>query len=136
MHAIAPIRTWTEPARLFRVLVRQLRTGGPVRLDEELVRSVLAPYEGEEGGAKLVRAARALDPRQTVQIMPALREHRVPARVLWGEHDAYLSIDAVGRPLAELLGAELLPLPGGHFLPLERPREVAAAVASFLASVA
>jgi pimeloyl-ACP methyl ester carboxylesterase len=135
MDAIAPIRTWTEPARLFRVLVRQLRTSGPVRLDEELVRSVLAAYEGEEGGAKLVRAARALDPRQTAQIMPALRERRVPARVLWGEHDAYLSIDAVGRPLAELLGAELLPLSGGHFLPLERPREVAAAVASFLASV-
>ncbi len=135
MDAVAPIRTWAEPGRLFRVLVRQLRTSGPVRLDEDLARRVLAPYEGDEGGAKLVRAARALEPRQTVEILPALRARRVPAHVLWGEHDAYLSIEAVGRPLAELLGAELVPLPGGHFLPLDCPREVATEVARFLASL-
>lgn len=135
MEAVAPILTWAEPARLFHVLVRRLRTAGPARLDEDLARSVLAAYEGEEGGAKLVRAARALDPRQTVAVLPALRERRVPALVVWGAHDAYLPIDAVGRPLAELLGADLVSLPGGHFLPLERPREVATAVATFLATV-
>ncbi len=135
MDAVAPILAWREPARLFRVLVRQLRTSGPVRLDEDLAHEVLAPYEGEEGGAKLIRAARALDPEQTVEIMPELSARRVPARVLWGEHDAYLSIDAVGRPLAEMLGAELVVLPGGHFLPLDCPREVAAAVVSFLAQL-
>ena len=96
---------------------------------------MLAAYEGEEGGAKLIRAARALDPRQVADIMPALRARPVPARVLWGEHDAYLSLDAVGRPLAELLGAELVPLRGGHFLPLDCPREVASAVTSFLTSL-
>ncbi len=135
MEAVAPILTWAEPARLFRVLVRQLRASGPVRLDEEVTREVLRPYEGEEGGAKLIRAARALDPRQTVEIQPALRARRVPARVLWGEHDAYLPLDRVGRPLAELLGAELVPLPGGHFLPLDSPREVASAVGGFLATL-
>ncbi len=134
MDAVRPILTWAEPARLFRVLVRQLRASGPVRLEEELAREVLEPYQGEDGGAKLVRAARALDPRQTMEIMPALRARRVPARVLWGEHDAYLSLDGVGRPLAELLGAELIALPGGHFLPLDCPAEVASAVVSFLAS--
>jgi pimeloyl-ACP methyl ester carboxylesterase len=132
MDAVAPILTWAEPARLFRVLVRQLRTSGPVRLDEEIAREVLAPYEGEEGGAKLIRAAQALRPEQTVEILPALRARRVPAHVLWGEHDAYLSIGAVGRPLAELLGAELVVLPGGHFVPLDCPREVASAVVTFL----
>jgi pimeloyl-ACP methyl ester carboxylesterase len=135
MDAVAPILTWREPARLFRVLVRQLRTSGPMRLDEDLAREVLAPYEGEEGGAKLIRAARALDPEQTVEIMPELSARRVPARVLWGEHDAYLSLEAVGRPLAEMLGAELVVLPGGHFLPLDCPREVADAVVSFLAQL-
>ncbi|HEU4384704.1 MAG TPA: alpha/beta hydrolase [Anaeromyxobacteraceae bacterium] len=133
MGAIAPILAWAEPARLFRVLVRQLRTSGPVRLEEEVVREVLAPYQGEAGGAKLIRAARALHPQQTVEIMPALRARRVPARVLWGEHDAYFPVDAVGRPLAELLDARLMVLPGGHFLPLDCPREVADAVAGFVA---
>jgi 2-hydroxymuconate-semialdehyde hydrolase len=135
MDAVAPIQAWREPARLFRVLVRQLRaSGGQARLDEGAIREVLAPYDGEEGGAKLVRAARALDPRQTVEIMPALRARRVPALVLWGERDVYLDLEAVGRPLAALLGAELVVLPGGHFLPMDCPREVAAAVLRFLAA--
>ncbi|HEU4382064.1 MAG TPA: hypothetical protein VFR85_01075 [Anaeromyxobacteraceae bacterium] len=37
----------------------------------------------------------------------------------------------VGGPLAELLGAELVVLPGGA--PLDCPREVAEAVVSFVA---
>jgi pimeloyl-ACP methyl ester carboxylesterase len=65
--------------------------------------------------------------------MPALRQRRVPALVMWGEHDAYLSAETVGRPLAELLGAELVLLPGGHFVPLDCPREVAAGTLRFLA---
>ncbi len=130
MDAVAPILTWAQPARLFRLLVRQLRTSGPVRLDEEVAREVLAPYQGEEGGGKLIRAARALHPEQMAEIMPALRLRRVPARVLWGEHDAYLALDEVGRPLAELLGAELVVLPAGHFVPLDCPRQVAEAVVS------
>jgi pimeloyl-ACP methyl ester carboxylesterase len=40
-----------------------------------------------------------------------------------------------GRPLAELLGAELVALPGGHFVPLDCPAEVAAAVVRFLAQL-
>jgi pimeloyl-ACP methyl ester carboxylesterase len=135
MDAVAPIQTWQEPSRLFRVLVRQMRTsGGPPRLEEQAVREVLAPYEGAEGGAKLIRAARALHPRQAIDVVPALRERRVPALVLWAERDAYLDLETVGRPLAELLGAELVVLPGGHFLPMHCPREVAAAVARFIAT--
>jgi 2-hydroxymuconate-semialdehyde hydrolase len=134
MDAVAPIQSWKEPARLFRVLVRQMRAGGgAARLAEEAVREVLAPYDGEDGGAKLVRAARALHPSQTVEVLPALRERRVPALVLWGERDAYLGLDAVGRPLAALLGADLVTLPGGHFVPMDCPREVAEAVGRFLA---
>jgi 2-hydroxymuconate-semialdehyde hydrolase len=132
MDAIAPILSWREPARLARFLARRLRGSGAARLDEGWVREVLAPYEGEEGGARLVRAARAMRPEQTVELVPALREARVPALVLWGERDAYLGAEAVGRPLAELLGAPLALFPSGHFLPMERADEVAAAVVAFL----
>ncbi len=135
MDAVAPILTWQEPSRLFRVLVRQMRTsGGGARLADDAVREVLAPYEGEEGGRKLIRAARALHPEQTVEIMQVLRARRVPALVLWGERDTYLDVETVGRPLADLLGAELVLLPGGHFVPMESPREVADAVVRFLAA--
>jgi pimeloyl-ACP methyl ester carboxylesterase len=110
--------------------------GGSGKLDEDAVREVLAPYEGEEGGAKLVRAARAMRPEQVVEILPALRDARVPALVLWGERDVYLGAEEVGRPLAELLRAQLTVLPGGHFLPMERPELVASAIAAFLLSAA
>ncbi len=135
MDSVAPIRSWNEPARLFRVLVRQLRaSGGSGKLADEAVREVLAPYDGEEGGAKLVRAARAMPPEQVVEVLPVLRETRVPALVLWGERDVYLGAEAVGRPLSELLGAPLSVLPGGHFLPMERPDLVASAIVTFLGS--
>ena len=134
MQAIAPILDWQEPARLFRVLVRQLRNSGPVRLDEQTAREVLAAYEGEEGGKRLIRAARALRPEQTAHILPRLRERAVPTRILWGEHDTYLTLDDVGRPLAEALGAGLTVLPGGHFVPLDCAAAVAAAVSEFAAS--
>jgi pimeloyl-ACP methyl ester carboxylesterase len=39
---------------------------------------------------------------------------------------------ALARPLAKLLGAALIVLPGGHFTPVDCPREVAEALCSFL----
>lgn len=135
MDSAAPILSWKEPARLFRVLMRQLRaSGGNGKLDEEAVREVLAPYDGEEGGVMLIRAARAMHPKQVEEVLPVLRETRVPALVLWGERDVYLGAEAVGRPLSELLGAPLSVLPGGHFLPMERPDLVASAIVTFLGS--
>src|SRR6266849_4524693 len=100
-------------------------------LPDETIRSLLEPYAGDEGGSRLIRAARALDPRETASRLPALAAARVPALVLWGESDRYLPVDAVARPLARLLTAELRVLPGGHFLPAEAPRAVAAEIIAF-----
>jgi 2-hydroxymuconate-semialdehyde hydrolase len=136
MEAVASIQSWNESEahRLFPVLVRRLRSnsasGG--RISEEIAREVLAPYEGAEGGLRLVRAARALNPKDTAEISEQLRTRPVPALVLWGESDRYLSVDEVARPLAEMLGAELRLVSGGHFLPLDAPDEVAREILAFL----
>lgn len=127
MEAVASVQAW-DPAdarRLFPVLVRRLGKSGALR-------EMLAAYDGEQGGLRLIRAARDLDPRQTEYIGEALRTSGVPALILWGEHDVFLSIDSVARPLAELLGAALVILPGGHFTPMDCPMEVAAALREFL----
>jgi 2-hydroxymuconate-semialdehyde hydrolase len=128
MDAIASIQAWDplDAHRLFPVLARRLDRGG-------VLREMLATYQGERGGLQLIRAARHLDPQQTAHIGESLRTSGIPALVLWGERDPFLSIDAVGRPLAKLLGAELIQLPGGHFTPLDCPVEVAAALHKFLA---
>jgi pimeloyl-ACP methyl ester carboxylesterase len=130
MDAVVPIQRWDEreAARLHPVLLRRLGRS-------EAMREMLAAYQGEEGGRRLVRAARELDPAQTAELAGALRALRVPRTVLWGERDAYLSLDGVGRPLAALLGTEVVPLPGGHFTPLDCPRELSAALLRFLRSL-
>jgi 2-hydroxymuconate-semialdehyde hydrolase len=130
MEAVRPLQRWddAEAARLQPVLLRRLGRTAPLR-------EMLAAYAGEEGGRRLLRAARDLDPAQTSGLAGALRALRVPRAVLWGERDEYLSLDGVGRPLAALLATELVPLPGGHFTPLDCPRELSAALLRFLRSV-
>jgi pimeloyl-ACP methyl ester carboxylesterase len=127
MDAIASIQAWDpqDADRLFPVLARRLGKSPALR-------EMLAAYKGGQGGARLIRAARDLDPRQTENIGEALRAGGVPALVLWGERDEFLSIDAVGQPLAELLGARLVKLPGAHFTPLDCPAEVATELRDFL----
>lgn len=128
MEAIASIRAWApaDAHRLWPVLARRLVRNGTMR-------DMLAAYQGQQGGLRLIRAARDLDPRQTQRIGDALRACGVPSLVLWGEGDRFLPIDAVARPLARLLGADLVLLPGGHFTPMDCPGEVATALRGFLA---
>ena len=130
MDQVESIRRWDprNAARLAPVLARRLRGPG---LSEEWIRTSLEPYSGDEGGLRLIRAARALDPRETTSRLTALAAARVPALVLWGESDRYLPIERVARPLAQLLRADLRLLPGGHFLPAEAPDAFAREVLAF-----
>lgn len=117
MGAVESIRAWDEreAARLQPVLARRLRS----------IRELLGAYAGEDGGRRLIHAARCLDPRQTAGMTARLRQAGVPVHILWGAEDAYLPVDTVARPLAAALGVKLTLLPGGHFLPLDNPEDVA-----------
>jgi len=105
MDAIVSIQAWDpqDADQLFPVLARRLGKSAALR-------EMLSACKGERGGARLIRAA----------------------LVLWGERDEFLSIGAVGQPLAELLGARLVELPGAHFTPLDCPAEVATELCDFL----
>jgi 2-hydroxymuconate-semialdehyde hydrolase len=130
MQAITGIQSWdpAEAHRLFPVLARRLGKNSAIR-------EMLEAYEGMQGGQRLIRAARDLDPSQTADLGEALRTMNIPALVLWGERDEFLPVDTVARPLAELLRATLMTVPGGHFTPLDCPVEVAGALGNFLAQV-
>ena len=130
MSAIDSIRDWDEgdAARLLPVLLRRLGKGTGMR-------AMLNAYAGDAGGRALIRAARALDPEQTGHLDAALAASAVPARVIWGEHDPFLPVASVAQPLARLLRAELVLVPGGHFTPLDCPVEVLGALQDFLAGL-
>ncbi len=127
MDAIGSIRAWdvAAAARLLPVLTRRL--GKSLHL-----RAMLAAWAGTGGGERLIRAARDLDPAQTTSLGESLRAAQVRSLVLWGRDDRYLDIDTVARPLAQLLGAPLVILPGGHFTPSDCPQEVAGAIGDFV----
>jgi len=130
MHAITSIQSW-DPAgadRLLPVLARRLGKSAALR-------EILTAYQGARGGLRLIRAARDLDPTQTADIAERLRASGVPAIVLWGERDEFLPCAEVGEPLAKLLHAPLIKLPGGHFTPLDCPTEVSQALRPFLDSL-
>jgi pimeloyl-ACP methyl ester carboxylesterase len=131
MDAVESIRSWplADAHRLCPVLQRRLGRS-------ERMRALLGAYSGAEGGERLIRAARDLDPAQTRHIGESLRASRVPALVLWGRDDRYLAVDTVARPLAALLDAPLVLLPGGHFTPVDCPQEVSAALRDFCAQLA
>lgn len=131
MEAISSIQSW-DPAqanRLCAVLRRRLG-----KTDE--LRRMLSAYEGQEGGLRLIRASKDLDPRQTEEIGDGLRASGVPVTVLWGERDEYLPLQRVGQQLADSLRTTLIRLPGGHFTPLDCPAPVVDALRSFLSGLA
>jgi pimeloyl-ACP methyl ester carboxylesterase len=120
MWAAESIRSWNpdEAARLQPILARRLRS----------IRGLLDVYAGEEGGRRLIHAARCLDPNQTAGMTARLRATGVPVRMIWGSDDEYFPPDTAARPLAAALGAPLAIVPGGHFLPLDNPEGVARAL--------
>jgi len=138
VDAMTKIAGWdpAAAAKLFPLLVQRLpSTGTTTGVSEVTVRELLAPYEGEAGGRRLIRMAQSLDSRHTVQILDELRRLRPRAVLVWGDEDRFQPFEEVGRPLAALLGAEPRLLPGGHFLPLDRPVEVAEEIARFAGSL-
>lgn len=89
-------------------------------------------YEGMWGAAALVRQARSLDVSDTLAISARIPELDLPARLVWGAADRFLTI-GYGYRLAYELGAPLERIEGGkHFVPEDHPEEVAAAVNDLL----
>ncbi|PYN99962.1 MAG: hypothetical protein DMD91_11570 [Candidatus Rokuibacteriota bacterium] len=125
MEAVASIQSWdpAQAGRLVPVLARRLGPG---------LREILATYDGEAGGRRLIRAAKDLDPSETAGILQELKLRQVPALVLWGERDQFFPVETIARPLADLLGADLHVFPGGHFLPLDAPEPVSSALCALL----
>lgn len=71
-----------------------------------------------------------LDPRQTVEVAPLLRDLTVPSQLVWAAEDRFQPWETVGSTLRGLLPDPAVTVvdDAGHFLPLERPEAYAEAL--------
>lgn len=113
-------------ARIFEAVLRRMHE--PEEIGVESVRIHGAHYARHGGAEAFARQARSLDARDTRDIAHRVRALDVPARVVWGDADPFLSMELAHR-LAADLGTEVRPISGArHFTPEDRPGPIARAI--------
>jgi len=129
LRAVTPPFTRLWPRVWFGYFDRTLRPYVPKGEPREALSASLAAWSQDREAAEAwIRNARAMDPRITEEIAPRLGEIRVPAHVVWGRGDPFQKLRWAARLRDAIPNATLTVLDGRHFLPWERPAEVAAEI--------
>jgi pimeloyl-ACP methyl ester carboxylesterase len=114
-------------------MVMRMGVGRPrTRLDR-------AAYLGDRRQQKAIRTIFGESLRSLASLYEPIERElaqiSVPTAVAWGDHDTFFTVED-GRRTAEAVGAELTILEGaGHFLPDERPGEVASLIEGLVGQV-
>jgi len=116
-----------------RMMVRRGVGPDAPRLDPSL-------YVGDRGQAEAIRVIFKTALRELAEryepVTDTLRQVRVPARVVWGDRDPFFPVSQAERTAALMKGSTVLVLPrAGHFLPGERPAELAETITALCQSV-
>jgi len=117
----------TMPNHIFeQTVIAHLRTATASPMDEATFDAVFGQWLGEVGQASYMRNLAQFDERYTAEFESLLDSMQTPARIIWGERDAWLD-PAFASHLRELLpNSELKLIPeAGHFCMEDRPEEVA-----------
>lgn len=106
--------------------------------DPQQARDAIAqywPHYVAHGAApSMMRQIEALNVHDTLEIADKLSHIGLPARVVWGEADAFQKV-RYGERLAADLKTELVRIPGGkHFTPEDHPDVIAQAINSLISA--
>jgi pimeloyl-ACP methyl ester carboxylesterase len=136
LRALTPPFTRRWPRAWFGWFDRSMRRYIPKGEPREAFAAGLSAWSRDRASAEAwIRNTRAMDPQITAEIAPRLAEIAVPAHVVWGKDDRFQKERWAPRLRDAIPGATLTVLDGGHFLPWDRPAEVAAEVRSLAARV-
>ena len=101
----------------------------------EMLEGWMTPYMTDEGKLSLIRNAAALNTNHTMELIADLKQLTQPLMLLWGAKDQFQPLSTAERFKAEFPATELRIIPDSdHFLPLEKPDEVAQNLIEFLVS--
>ncbi len=103
------------------------------RVGEELVGEYVRPFADLEGRRAYLRAARALDFRDTMRIADDLKKLEKPALLIWGSEDEYLPPRRGEQLKQAIKDAKLILLSdAGHFSPEDQPEAIAAIIRGYI----
>lgn len=125
----------TMPTHIFaEIAAAHLRTATAHPMDEDTLRTYLAPWEGTDGQRMWLGKTAQFDESETAELEPLLGSMTTPTRVIWGEHDAWLDVSLADRIVEQLPDADRVLVPGaGHFSMEDNPADVTSALAEFFA---
>lgn len=111
----------------------------PDRMTAEAIHEYLRPLRGtRDERERFKQFLLAGSPRYTMDVVPGLRQLRVPTLVIWAAQDAYIDPSWGRRLFEDIPGAvrfELVP-GAGHFWPEEAAEPFAARIRAFLTEAA
>lgn len=117
-----------------QMIATHIRTAIASEMSDAALEPYLRPWLGPTGQSAYYRQVAQFDESYTRVIEPRYGEIATPTLVLWGALDGWLDPD-FGRQLAAAIpGAKLSLIAGsGHFLPEDRPEQVARELGAFFA---
>jgi pimeloyl-ACP methyl ester carboxylesterase len=121
----APLVAKLPPGWVTGALGAALRRDLPERAHEPVDASLAAWDRDRESLEALFRNVEALDSRHTQAIVSDLGRIAAPVHVVWGAGDQFLKTEWAPRLRDAIPGATLRLLDAGHFVPWERPEELA-----------
>ena len=119
----------------FRLLVRR-GLYYKERLDDELMEHYFKPMRTREGRRAFLHFADCLDNKHLVEIETALQQLTLPALIIRGDADVYLSA-AIARKLhADIPSSTMVHIAsGGHYLQEDEPAQIVDAMLKFYKDV-
>ncbi len=106
------------PRSAFRRLMWQVGVADRGSVTDAEIDAWLMLLRREDGGRACVRMVTGLERTRAKSetYAQALGELSVPVQVVWGVNDPLLRLETEGEAVRRITGAQLLPLPGKHFL--------------------
>jgi len=103
---------------------------GPVIRDNFLV-------QPGSGPAFAQLAAQFFDAHiENAKRLPQLKALDIPVKLIWGKFDPYITVAVAERRMSQLKHPSLTVVPAGHWLQVDEPQQVAAAVLAEVSSIA
>ncbi|WP_426996990.1 alpha/beta fold hydrolase [Pseudarthrobacter sp. N5] len=126
------VRAATEPEELMTARAVSTRRAVQRTLSEEELADYLSPWTAPARHRSWMAMAAAADSRYTMDVVPWLKEARIPTRLVWGRDDDFQKVAFARRYVAEIPGSGLVEVPGKHIPTEDSPDAVSNAILDFL----